>query len=104
MVVLFRNRAREYFHRRRDSRLLPRVRSTMAISVPRPNLNWRERAFLPAIAAGLFITWKHFMRMLFGRTKVTMQYPEERRDAEMPDYYRGTPALVKDEQGRIRCV
>jgi NADH-quinone oxidoreductase subunit I len=76
----------------------------MAISVPRPNLNWRERAFLPAIVAGLAITWRHFMRFLLGRTKVTIEYPEERRDAEMPDYYRGTPALVKDEVGRVRCV
>lgn len=60
--------------------------------------------FLPAIAAGLAITLKHFKNMLFGRTKVTLQYPEQTRDADMPDYYRGTPALVKDVEGRERCV
>src|SRR2546430_10896478 len=57
----------------------------MAIAVPRPNLNWRERMFLPAIAAGLLITLKHFKNMIFRRTKVTMEYPEEKWDANLPD-------------------
>ncbi len=76
----------------------------MAITVPRPKLNWRERMYLPAIVAGLAITIRHFKNMLFGRTKVTMQYPEEKWDASLPDYYRGAPALVRDEDGRVRCV
>ena len=76
----------------------------MATPVQRPNLNWRERIFLPAIVSGLVITLRHFRRMLFGKTKVTIEYPEETRDADMPEYYRGTPALVKDEQDRVRCV
>src|SRR5438094_705033 len=49
----------------------------MAVIVPRPKLNWRERMYLPAIVAGLAITLKHFKNVLLGRTKVTMQYPEE---------------------------
>ena len=76
----------------------------MAITVPRPNLNWRERIYFPAILSGLAITINHFKRMLLGKTKVTMEYPEQRRDAEMPDYYRGAPALVRDTDGRVRCV
>ncbi len=76
----------------------------MAITILRPNLTWWERLYLPAIVGGLVITFKHFTRMLFGRTKVTMQYPEQRNDANMPDYYRGAPALVRDVSGRIRCV
>ena len=36
--------------------------------------------------------------MLIGRTKVTMQYPEEKWDSQMPEHYRGAPALVRDEQ------
>ena len=76
----------------------------MAITVQRPNLTWSERLYLPNIVAGLAITFKHFKNMLFGRTKVTMQYPEQRRDADMPSYYRGAPALVRDVSGRIRCV
>ena len=42
--------------------------------------------------------------MLFGRTKVTMEYPEEEMDKNMPDHYRGAPALVRDTDGRVRCV
>ena len=76
----------------------------MPITVPRPKLNWRERLYLPAIAAGLAITLKHFKNMLLGRTKVTMQYPEQKWDAHLPDHYRGAPALVRDAGGRVRCV
>ena len=74
----------------------------MAITVPRPKLNWRERLYLPAIVAGLAITFKHFKNLLLGRTKVTMQYPEQKWDSNLPDYYRGAPALVRDEDGA--CV
>jgi NADH-quinone oxidoreductase subunit I len=76
----------------------------MAITVPRPKLTWSERLYLPAIAAGMAITLRHFKNMLLGRTKVTMQYPEQKWDAQLPEHYRGAPALVKDEAGRIRCV
>ena len=76
----------------------------MAVTVPRPRLNWRERMYLPAIVAGLAITLKHFKNMLLGRTKVTMQYPEEKWDSSLPDHYRGAPALVRDSDGRVRCV
>jgi NADH-quinone oxidoreductase subunit I len=67
----------------------------MTITVPRPKLNWRERLYLPAIVAGLAITFKHFKNLLLGRTKVTMQYPEQKWDGNLPDYYRGAPALVR---------
>jgi len=76
----------------------------MSITVRRPNLNLRERLYLPAILSGMAITIRHFKNMLFGRTKVTMQYPEEKWDSNLPEYYRGAPALVKDETGRVRCV
>ena len=76
----------------------------MAYVVPRPNLNWKEKLYLPAIVSGLFITIKHLRRMLTGQTKVVMQYPEEKWDAHMPEHYRGAPTLVKDEHGRERCV
>src|ERR1041385_6374729 len=72
--------------------------------VPRPNLNWRERLYLPAIVAGLVITWRHFTNMLFGRTKVTMEYPEQKWDPNLPEHFRGAPALVRDADGRVRCV
>ena len=76
----------------------------MAYQVVRPNLTWSERLYLPAILSGMLITITHFKNMMLGRTKVTMQYPEERRDNQMSDYYRGAPALVRDSDDRIRCV
>src|SRR5438270_12490866 len=76
----------------------------MAITVRRPKLNFRERIYLPAILSGMAITIRHFKNMLFGRTKVTMQYPEEKWDSNLPEHYRGAPALVKDDTGRVRCV
>ena len=76
----------------------------MAYVVPRPNLTWKEKIYLPSIVAGLAITIKHLKRMLSGQTKVVMQYPEEKWDSHMPDHYRGAPTLVTDEHGRERCV
>ena len=76
----------------------------MAIVVKRPKLSILEKMYLPAIAKGLLITLSHAIKRLRGKTKVTMQYPEEKWDDQLPDHYRGAPALVKDEQGRERCV
>ena len=50
----------------------------MAYVVPRPELTLKEKAYLPSIISGLKITFGHFKRMLQGKTKVTMQYPEEK--------------------------
>jgi NADH-quinone oxidoreductase subunit I len=76
----------------------------MAITVPRPNLKWSERIYLPAILSGMAITFRHLKNMLTGRTKVVMQYPEQKWDSHLPDHYRGAPALVRDERDRVRCV
>ena len=70
----------------------------MAITVPRPNLRWSEKVYLPAIFSGMAITLRHLKNMLTGRTKVTMQYPEQKWDSQLPEHYRGAPALVKDER------
>ena len=76
----------------------------MALAVQRPKLTLPEKLYLPAVAAGLFITFRHFVNRLTGRTKVTMQYPEQRWDESLPEWYRGAPTLVTDEWGRERCV
>ncbi len=76
----------------------------MALVVQRPKLNIFEKMYFPAIVAGLAITLKHFKNLLAGKTKVTMQYPEEKWDSKLPAWYRGAPALVKDEHGKDRCV
>lgn len=76
----------------------------MAIIVQRPKLKWWEHLYLPGIISGMRVTLAHFFGSLSGRTRVTMQYPEEKWDAHLPEYYRGAPALVKDEHDRERCV
>ncbi len=76
----------------------------MALVVKRPTLNFAEKIYLPALLGGLIITIKHFKDRLLGKTKVTMEYPEQKWDAELPDWYRGAPTLVTDEWGRERCV
>ena len=76
----------------------------MAYTVPRPKLTFAEKMYLPSIVAGLAITFKHLRKMLAGETKVAMQYPEEKWDANLPEHYRGAPTLVKDDHDRERCV
>ncbi len=74
------------------------------VQIPRPELSLIEKTYLPAIFGGLKITLKHLKESITGKTKVTMQYPEERWDSELPEHYRGVPALVTDDYGRERCV
>ena len=76
----------------------------MAYTVRRPNLTFWEKLYLPNIVAGLAITLKHLRKMLSGETKIVMQYPEEKWDSHLPEYYRGAPTLVTDEHGREKCV
>jgi len=76
----------------------------MAYTVRRPNLTFWEKLYIPNIIAGLLITFRHLRKMLGGETKVVKQYPEEKWDSQLPEYYRGAPTLVKDDHDRERCV
>ncbi len=69
----------------------------MAIVVQRKPLSWLEKTYLPQILGGMKITFKNLFR-----PKVTLQYPEER--PVIPENYRGVPTLVKDPNGREKCV
>ncbi len=69
----------------------------MPYFVERKPLTFLEKVYIPEIAKGLATTFTHIFK-----PKVTMQYPEETWD--LPQDYRGAPALVHDEDGRIRCV
>lgn len=70
----------------------------MAIKVlERRPLSFAERVYLPAIAGGLRIT----LRNMF-KPPVTMEYPEE--PPPIPPGYRGIPTLVRDPNGREKCV
>ncbi len=55
------------------------------------------RTYLPSVLKGMWITLRHIFR-----PKATMQYPEE--TWKLPESYRGLPALVRDQTGRVKCV
>lgn len=63
---------------------------------PKP-LRWWEHLYLPQIIAGLKTTF-----FIMIRKPVTLKYPEER--PVIPKGYRGVPTLVKDQEGREKCV
>jgi NADH-quinone oxidoreductase subunit I len=69
----------------------------MAYVVERKPLSLSERLYIPQVLAGMKITLKHMFQ-----PKVTMEYPEQR--PEIPPGYRGVPTLVKDPNGREKCV
>ena len=66
-------------------------------TLSRKPLSWWERLYLPQIFVGLGVTLRNMLRR-----KVTLEYPDER--PTIPDNYRGVPTLVKDPDGREKCV
>ncbi len=70
--------------------------------VERKKLNFWERLYIPAVIGGFKVTARHFIKSVFKRQPVTMQYPEERW--VVPEGYRGAPYLVKDQEGNTKCV
>jgi NADH-quinone oxidoreductase subunit I len=56
-----------------------------------------SRLYLPSIFAGMRVTLRHIFLK-----KDTLQYPEEQR--KFGERYRGVPVLVKDQDGRTKCV
>ena len=67
------------------------------IQVQRKPLSFAERTYLPQIFGGLKITLRHLFM-----PKQTLEYPEQR--PAIPPHYRGVPTLVKDPNGREKCV
>lgn len=65
--------------------------------VERKPLTWAEKTYLPQVLGGLRITFKNMIG-----PKVTLEYPEE--PPALPPNYRGVPTLVKDPNGREKCV
>src|ERR671939_177267 len=70
----------------------------------------KQQTYLPAIAEGLGVTFRHFMKNWFGnmagrRDKtdiVTIQYPEEK--VPYPERFRGLHRLMLRDDGQVRCV
>jgi NADH-quinone oxidoreductase subunit I len=84
----------------------------MAIGVKvvnRPG-SFSQQMYLPAIAEGLGVTFRHFVKNFFGnitgnRKKtdiVTIEYPEQKK--KYPARHRGLHRLMLREDGQTRCV
>lgn len=76
-----------------------------------PKLTRSDKWFLPQIAAGLAVTAKHIVGVMFKNTAITVQYPEQQEiqlgqpvNLRATPIYRGVHRLNKDEQGRVKCV
>jgi len=67
----------------------------MKVNRVKPTL-W-SRLYLPSIFGGMMVTLRHMFRR-----KDTLQFPEQQRT--FGERYRGVPALVKDQDGREKCV
>jgi len=60
-------------------------------------MTFMEWIYIPAIIKGMSITIRHFFRK-----KVTISYPEQKR--EFSKVYRGQHVLKRDDEGRERCT
>lgn len=77
--------------------------------VNRPG-SFAQQMYLPAIAEGLGVTFRHFVKNFFGnvaglrrRTEIqTIQYPEEKKP--YPARHRGLHRLMVRDDGQTRCV
>lgn len=67
------------------------------VQVSNKEMTFLEKIYIPAIAKGMGITLKHFFR-----PKVTIQYPEQKR--EFSPVFRGKHILMRDENGAERCT
>jgi len=65
--------------------------------IERKPLTFAEKTFLPQIVSGLKTTFGNIFK-----PAITLEYPEER--PPIPEGYRGVPTLVKDPNGREKCV
>ncbi|MGE0640618.1 MAG: NADH-quinone oxidoreductase subunit I [Thermoanaerobaculia bacterium] len=80
---------------------LPGIQEHPKTTAPK-KLTLAERLYLPLLS-GLGVTIRHMIVNLLGmRKRVTIQYPEERR--EYSHRYRGHHILTTRPDGSVRCV
>ncbi len=65
--------------------------------VSNKDMTFMEALYLPAIIKGMGITLRHFFK-----PKVTVMYPEQKR--EFSPIWRGRHILMRDEKGAERCT
>jgi NADH-quinone oxidoreductase subunit I len=80
---------------------LPGIQEHPKVAEPR-RMSLGERLYLPLLA-GMWVTIRHMFQNLLGmRKRVTIQYPEERR--QYSPRYRGHHILTTRPDGSVRCV
>jgi NADH-quinone oxidoreductase subunit I len=67
------------------------------MQVRRVRKSFLRSLYLGPVFEGMALTLRHVFRR-----KDTLQFPEQRRN--FGERYRGVPALVKDQEGRPKCV
>ncbi|MEQ1746271.1 MAG: NADH-quinone oxidoreductase subunit I [Saprospiraceae bacterium] len=75
--------------------------TTRSKLVVHKEMTFWERIYLPAILKGMWITMKHFLQVVFGKSN-TVRYPEVKRP--MAPVWRGWHVLKRDDEGRERCT
>ena len=72
--------------------------------VPRYGNTFKEKLYLPAIAAGMKVTFSHFIKNLKDTSKIeTLCYPEQ-LPKDITPRYRGVHRLTKREDDTVKCV
>src|SRR5206468_915274 len=62
----------------------------------------RKSSYIRATLQGMALTFRHMTRAAGDRSKLTLQYPDERK--ELSPRWRGTHVMEKHEDGRPKCV
>jgi NADH-quinone oxidoreductase subunit I len=70
--------------------------------VKRHQFKWYEKFYFYSTTKGLAITLKHFLKSVFLRGVVTVEFPDKKR--QYSSRFRGMHSLKRDEQGRERCT
>ncbi len=78
------------------------IKNEDIIELQAPTLSATEHLYVPQILGGMATTMKHMAKSLFVK-KLTVQYPEEKRELRVENY-RGVHRLNRDEQDRVACV
>ncbi len=70
----------------------------------RPTYTLKHALYLPAIAAGVKVTFKHFFKNISDINAVaTLRYPEE-QPTDITQRYRGLHRLTHRQDGSVACV
>ncbi|HEV8435947.1 MAG TPA: NADH-quinone oxidoreductase subunit I, partial [Thermoanaerobaculia bacterium] len=73
------------------------------VKVERKPLTVRERAYIPEVIAGMFITLRHLLKNMFNMKGLpTINYPEVKR--VYSERFRGRHILTTRQDGTTRCV